>query len=212
MAEEAKAPQRPSVISWAIAVLGGTYIFMRVLENIFYRYNTSGSYVYYSVMYFLQYKVLATISYIGLLLSCVAAIVVVRAYFGLQKIRAEERELYNPVNIPSPATEPTITNSKWERIIELINSANPSDWRLAIIEADIMLDELLRSMSYHGDSVGDMLKSVEKSDFTTLDNAWEAHKIRNNIVHGGDNFDLNEREAKHAIALFESVFKEFKIV
>ena len=75
-----------------------------------------------------------------------------------------------------------------------------------------MLDELLRAQGYHGDSVGEMLKGVEKSDMLTLDNAWDAHKVRNQIAHAGSDYLLNERDAKRIITLFESVFKEFKII
>lgn len=103
-------------------------------------------------------------------------------------------------------------NEKWTRILEHLNSQNPSDWRLAIIEADIMLDELLRIQGYHGDSVGDKLKAVEPGDMRSLDAAWEAHKVRNRIAHSGADFELNEREAKRVIALFESVFKEYQII
>ncbi len=103
-------------------------------------------------------------------------------------------------------------NPKWVRVVSLINSNNSSDWRLAIIEADVMLEELLRVNGYHGDTIGDMLKAVEPSDMLTLDNAWEAHKVRNRIAHAGADFELTEREAKRVIVLFESVFKEFEII
>src|SRR5690606_23767063 len=37
-------------------------------------------------------------------------------------------------------------NPKWRQISDHVSSDNPNDWRLAIIEADIMLDELLTQM------------------------------------------------------------------
>lgn len=103
-------------------------------------------------------------------------------------------------------------NKRWKQIVAHIASEEESDWRLAILEADIILDEMLESMGYHGDSVSERLKKVEPSDFTTLDNAWEAHKIRNKIAHEGVMYPLNHREAKRVIALYESVFKEFRFV
>jgi len=36
--------------------------------------------------------------------------------------------------------------SRWRKIIKLSESENTSDWRLAIIEADIILDELLEKL------------------------------------------------------------------
>lgn len=104
------------------------------------------------------------------------------------------------------------SEEKWLKIVAHANSENPSEWRVAIIEADIMLEELLRASGYHGESIGDMLKSVEVGDMVTLDAAWEAHKVRNRIAHSGTDFDLTDRETRRVISLFEAVFKEFEII
>lgn len=129
----------------------------------------------------------------------------------LNAINKEEREFYSTQK-SSDAEATPLKNDKWERVIAHLNSANAADWRLAIIEADVLLDELLKSAGYHGETLGERLKSVERSDFLTIDNAWEAHRVRNQVAHQGADFPLNEREAKRAIALYESVFKEFKII
>ncbi len=108
-----------------------------------------------------------------------------------------------------PARAP---NPKWERILAHIESQNPSDWRLAILEADIMLDEMLDGMGYHAQTLGDKLKSIERSDFTNIDRAWEAHNVRNAIAHEGSEFLLNQREARRVTALYQVAFEEFKFV
>lgn len=136
----------------------------------------------------------------------------VKSYRGLKAVEAAEELVFGMPLTTENAVSADKGNEKWAHVIKLINSGNPSDWRLAIIEADIMLDELLRANQYHGDTVGDMLKAVEPSDMLTLDAAWEAHKVRNRIAHSGADFDLNEREAKRVITLFESVFKEYEII
>lgn len=100
---------------------------------------------------------------------------------------------------------------KWEKIIKLSESENSSDWRLAIIEADIILDELLEKLQLPGETMGEKLKAVEKSDFLTIESAWEAHKARNMIAHEGD-FILSQRETRRIISLYEAVFKEFYLI
>lgn len=97
-------------------------------------------------------------------------------------------------------------------MLEHVSSDNSSDWRLSILEADIMLGELLTKNGYNAETIADQLKMVERSDFTTLDDAWEAHKIRNRIAHDGAEFPLSSREAKRVIGLFERVFKEFYFI
>jgi hypothetical protein len=103
-------------------------------------------------------------------------------------------------------------DKRWGKITEHLNSDNPSDWRLAILECDIILEEMLTKMSYRGETLSDKLKAVEKSDFLTIDKAWEAHRVRNAIAHEGSNFQLNDREAKRVVALYADVFKEFRYI
>lgn len=150
---------------------------------------------------------------LSIILSVLSILGIIYNYRKLKKLNEEEREIYGPTKESMKAEEPvTNKNERWDHAIAHLNSANASDWRLAIIEADIMLDEMLRAQGYSGDSIGDMLKGVEKSDMLTLDAAWEAHKVRNQIAHAGSDYYLTEREAKRIMALYESVFKEFKII
>lgn len=103
-------------------------------------------------------------------------------------------------------------NERWEQILVHVNSENPNDWRLAIIEADIILDEMVKSMGYRGESLGERMKTIEKSDFTSIDEAWEAHKVRNRIAHSGSDYILTQREARRIIGLYEQVFREFEYI
>ena len=103
-------------------------------------------------------------------------------------------------------------NPKWKLVEEHINSDDQNKWKLAILESDIILAEMLDKLSLPGESIGEKLKAVESSDFETIEQAWEAHKIRNAIAHQGSDFLLNQREAKRVIGLYASVFKEFGII
>ncbi len=100
-------------------------------------------------------------------------------------------------------------NPQWEHVVALAASPIESDWRRAIIEADIMLDQLLSSRGYAGATLGDKLKGSNPLQFTTLDLAWKAHKVRNDIAHGGEGFLLTDRDAKATIDMYRRVFEEF---
>jgi hypothetical protein len=103
-------------------------------------------------------------------------------------------------------------NPKWKLVEEHINSDDPNKWKLAILESDIILSEMLDSLHLPGEGVGEKLKNVEESDFDHIEQAWEAHKIRNAIAHQGSDFILSQKEAKRVIKLYESVFEEFEII
>jgi hypothetical protein len=100
-------------------------------------------------------------------------------------------------------------NTRWNHIELLLKSHNSSDWRQAVIEADVMLEDMLDKMGYPGVSIGDKLKNIEEGDFTTLDKAWEAHKVRNRIAHDGGEYKLPYDEVARVIGLYYDVFKEF---
>ncbi len=101
---------------------------------------------------------------------------------------------------------------RWDRVKEQVASDNEQAWRLAILEADIMLNELLDSLGYRGETLADKMRQVERGDFRTIDLAWEAHKVRNKVAHEGTAHSLSQREAQRVIGLFEQVFKEHGFV
>lgn len=109
---------------------------------------------------------------------------------------------------PSPVAKRQATE-RWGYIQSLLKSYNTNDWKQAVIEADIMLEEMLREAGYAGDGVGDMLKNANTEDFTTLQSAWDGHKVRNSIAHTGAGFKLSKQEAEKAISKFKEVFEEF---
>ncbi len=164
------------------------------------------------VVYFMTH-IAPILEIIGIIVAILSIIGIIYNLKKLNKIITEERIIYGlNDDVLGLGADNKLLNEKWEKVQKNINSLNPSDWKLAIIEADVMLDDLLKASQYHGDSLGERLKSVEKSDFITIESAWEAHKIRNQIAHNGSGFDLTDREAKRVIALYESVFKEFQII
>lgn len=103
-------------------------------------------------------------------------------------------------------------NTRWENIVMLAASANESDWRRAIIEADVMLGDLLTEQGYRGSTMGDQLKDANPLQFTTLDLAWKAHKMRNDIAHGGEGFQLTDRDVRATIDQYGRVFEEFNFI
>ena len=100
-------------------------------------------------------------------------------------------------------------NERWIKTLDYLFSQHSSDWKLAIIEADAMLDSLMDQLGFKGETLGDKLKSADQDKFHNLTSAWEVHTIRNNIAHGGASFELSQREAKRVIAIYEQIFRGF---
>lgn len=154
-------------------------------------------------------SVLVTLSFP---ISVMLIIGIVLSIERIKKIRRLEAKYYDAHTEPAytavAAPDPALAQ-RWRKVLEHVESQNENDWRQAIMEADILLEEILIKMGYQGAGVGERLLRVEPADFTTLDQAWEAHKIRNSIAHEGSNFILNQREAKRVVNLYRQVFEEF---
>lgn len=142
----------------------------------------------------------------------VSAIFLAITIYAYRKLHAIEHIVDMQFHTEGVLFEEKKTNPRWVSIEKHIESENPNDWRLAIIEADIILDEMVKSMGYQGDSLGERLKGIEQSDFTSIDQAWEAHKVRNQIAHAGSDFILTQREARRIIGLYRQVFQEFQYI
>jgi hypothetical protein len=163
------------------------------------------------VPWFLAFSALLTI---GFAFGIIYVILSMRKLTAATKAKDEADQPLTPTATAKekPTFKAPEGNARWERIAQAADSENPNDWRLAIIEADVILDEMMSKMGYHGKDLGERLKSVEPSDFTTIEQAWEAHKIRNRIAHMGGSYQINQREARRVIDLYKQVFKEFEFI
>ena len=181
--------------------------FFRLLYELFYGSHSSLDYALFQA---LLVQIWLWIIVIGYTLSVVGLFVIIYTTMRLFDLRKREDEYYGTLLL-APESEGGI-NPRWKHIQSLMELASPSEWREAIVEADIMLDDMLSRQGYTGEGVGDKLKSVEPSDFNTLNDAWEAHKVRNQIAHEGSAFDLSESLARRTIARYEAVFREFEAI
>ncbi|OQA52064.1 MAG: hypothetical protein BWY43_00671 [candidate division WS2 bacterium ADurb.Bin280] len=79
--------------------------------------------------------------------------------------------------------------------------------KLAIIEADKLVDTVLKKAGSKGESLGERLRGVQKLvSRDVYSNMWEAHKVRNQIVHDHD-FDI--RSVDHNLVIYR--MKKFLI-
>ena len=161
----------------------------------------------------LQTNLLQLASQVWLIVTALSVIVTigllavfVHSTIRFHQVRREEEADYATVHAAHAEVERD--HSRWEHVRELVERPHESDWRQAIIEADIMLDDLLSQLGYPGDSVGEKLKAVDPSRFQTLQQAWDAHKVRNEIAHSGSAYQLSEHLAHRTIAMYEMVMRE----
>ncbi len=147
----------------------------------------------------------------GMVLTLLLVILIVYTQIRLITVEHEGfhgKEVHQVHEVEAAAAPPP-QEERWKRIMQLASSGNPGDWRRAILEADIMLSAVLAQAGYEGATLGEQLKHTNPLQVTTLRLAWDAHMLRNKIAHGGEAFDLTERDTRVAIDQYRRVFEEF---
>jgi len=89
---------------------------------------------------------------------------------------------------------------KWQEIKMLLAGTNNHEHRAAIIEADKLLDFMMKKKNLIGDTFGDRLNN-NKSRIYDLSKVWWAHKLRNQLVHEVDH-KIVLGEARKAVDIF----------
>jgi hypothetical protein len=152
-------------------------------------------------------------SLISFLVSLLFIIGIIYAYLRINEYAGLINERIELAEIAwKEAHGPKTDNDRWSEVLRHVGSDRPNDWKLAIIEADIMLGEGLKERGYAGISIGDQLKGLAPSQFTSLQDAWDAHRIRNRIAHEGSDFVLTQNAAREAIVKYERSLRELGVI
>jgi hypothetical protein len=181
------------------------YIFYLVYQALTGSHATGGGGLHFLIPLITTTWVVITI--IAYLVSLAFLVLFVYSTMRMHQVKDEDAQRFSTVTDLHHAEEVT-EHHRWAHVQELIESTNENDWRQAIIEADIILDDLLSRLGYHGDTVGEKLRAVDPSTFHTLKEAGEAHGVRNRIAHDGAAFPLTDHLAYRTILHYENVFRE----
>ncbi len=98
----------------------------------------------------------------------------------------------------------------WNKIQEKLDSNDENKWKLAIIEAEIFLDQDLINLGYKGENFIDRINNIPPGTFESLEKIKEIHKIRNKIIKD-PNFEISHGRAIVAVETFEKFRSELGI-
>jgi len=98
----------------------------------------------------------------------------------------------------------------WIKITKKLESGKESEYKLAIIEADNLLNNIFEKMGYKGETIEVKLKKLGPTILPDIDKIYQAHKVRNNIVYDPD-YQLTLDQAKKAIDIYEKAFRDLEL-
>lgn len=154
------------------------------------------------------FNALSAAQIIGYILTVIFLFGAIWSIIALSDVRKKREEAFDD-HIISQAKKTTLSPrmKQWQNITNAIMSDNDQLWRVAIIDADTMLEEMVRGLGYQGLSFGEVLKSLP-AQTPWLDAAWRVHRLRNTLAHEGSRYTLTHREVYQAYKVYESILYE----
>lgn len=98
----------------------------------------------------------------------------------------------------------------WSEIMGKLKSDSESDFKLAVIEADSILDEVLKKVGYKGETLEDRLKLLSPVHYPNLEEMWRIHRIRNDIVRDPD-YRLSHSGTRKILASYRKVLEDLEV-
>ncbi len=124
----------------------------------------------------------------------------------LNKKVGELKEAWQQTPLPKGKIVP-----RWEKIQKRVESNDEGQWKLAIIEADTILDDVIKSMGYKGETMGERMKKIKPEQFPYLDDAWRVHKIRNFIAHD-PGYRMKRDTVEKTIDIYKRIFDQLHVL
>lgn len=97
----------------------------------------------------------------------------------------------------------------WVRVVNRLEMPDSAEHKLALIEADDIVDNILRRMGYAGNDLGERLAHLTAMTLPNLNQLTQAHQVRNNIVHDPD-YHLTLDQARKTLEVYEAALKDLQ--
>jgi len=99
---------------------------------------------------------------------------------------------------------------QWNTILDRLKTGNELEFKLAVIEADSLLEKILEKMKFEGETVTDKLTKVPKAIIGEIKGIEKAQEIRNSVVHDPD-YQLSLEQAKEVLNIYEKILKQLDV-
>ena len=137
---------------------------------------------------------LGIIEFFSALISAalIAGIITILVKTGYIRLRVDRfKHIVLKTNMPKEQAK-----KEWARVQHHFFKGDENDLKMAIIEADKLLEEALTESGIRGTTLGERLKNLKPSQLPELDEIWQAHRLRNDI----------------ALNVYEAALKRFELL
>lgn len=93
-------------------------------------------------------------------------------------------------------------SEKWKKIMARLDKKLESEAKLAILEADSLLDEVLKKSGYAGETLTEKLEKLTSTTLPNLEELKKARQVRENII-SDPVYKLDLEKAKEILKVYQ---------
>ena len=144
--------------------------------------------------------------FLSLTMACFVVFVLWRSSWIQKHFLTDLREIvtYKPFGLKK-------YEKQWEKIKLRLDTGLISEFKLAIIESDSLVDSVLTKMGITGTGLSEKLEKLTPIFISNLNELKGVHIIRNSIIHDPD-YRLSSDEAKKLLAVYEEVLSNLQVL
>jgi len=98
---------------------------------------------------------------------------------------------------------------KWKKIEKRLESEIEADLKLAVIEADELLNKAMEEIGYQGKDLTEKLEKVTEDVISNLEELKEARKVKEDIIQD-PSYRLSKEEAKRVLKVYEKSLRDLQ--
>ncbi len=100
--------------------------------------------------------------------------------------------------------------ARWDEIERMSAAGGEMNLKMAVMEADKLLDHALKAMAIPGTTLGERLKFAAYK-YPNIRNVWNAHRLRNQLAHEASYY-LDPSFAKKALRDFKDALRLLNVL
>jgi len=100
---------------------------------------------------------------------------------------------------------------EWKRVTDRLDTDSPTEWKLAVLEAEHLLHVAMTEVGYKGENLGTQLAEIDADMYDATEVLQSVHAFRNQIVHD-DEMDIAHEQAKEAVGIYYDFLGDLGVV
>lgn len=118
---------------------------------------------------------------------------------------------FKPKIAQAPIIDRVKFQERWQKIELMLRVKTESSMKQALLEADKLLDLGLKEKKVKGETMGERLKSAHNLfDKNLYNEIWQAHKLRNRLVH--EDSEILSFQIETKVLVFKRALKALNLL